>query len=278
VIDKEELAKDVFAHFGSAYYQAEVLHRGLCNLLVWKQITAVGSMTRYRVEEHLANAFKTTLGQVVKELQPCFGDDDLPILESAVAKRNFVAHHFWFERVHLMATPEGCLALVAELNLAEGLFKRADALVDAAAGPYLEKMNVSREIFAAALQEAMRGEPMEPLRLQRKLKKQEQVIRAFEIPGKVHGAEFLFETDDGAIWQLCDVGLGWSRTDAADPGWPLSKLNAFLPATLNPRPSGAGPWHYDLELKGATIAIRPGPVSGTFSLAIRREKAGTGTK
>jgi hypothetical protein len=41
-----ELAKDVFAHFGAAYYQAEVLHRGLCNLYVWMQIPAIGPMNQ----------------------------------------------------------------------------------------------------------------------------------------------------------------------------------------------------------------------------------------
>jgi hypothetical protein len=273
VTERDEAVKNVFAHFGAAYYQAEVLHRGLCNLLVWKAIASAGAMNRYRVEEHLAEAFKTTLGQIVKELSSCFAVADTATLEEAVSKRNFVAHHFWFERVHLMATSDGCEALVAELSLAEELFRKADELVDAAAAPFLAKLPNHKEAFAAALGEAMRGEPMEPLRSQRKLKKQERIIRIYEVPGKQGGSAFHFETDDGAIWQLCDVGLGWSYADAPDPNWPLSKLNEFLPATLDPRPAGQGPWHYDLKLRGASIAIRPGSIAGTFKLAIRRDPA-----
>jgi hypothetical protein len=30
----DDLAKEVFGHFGAAYYSAEVLHRGLSNLFV----------------------------------------------------------------------------------------------------------------------------------------------------------------------------------------------------------------------------------------------------
>ena len=263
--ERDEAVKHVFAYFGAAYYQADVLHRGLCNLLVWKAVTSAGAMNRYRIEEHQAAAFKMTLGQVLKEVQSCFGADDLKILEAAVEKRNFVAHHFWFERVRLMGTTDGCVAMIDELTLADDLFKKADAIVDVVAAPFLETMAGGKDAAAAIMQglmqQALRGEPMEPLRSQRKLKKHEHVVRVYEVPGKEMGAEFLFETDDGVIWQLCDVGLGWCAADAADPSWPLSRLNEFLPATFNPRPAGAGPWRYDLGLNGATLVVRPGTVS-----------------
>jgi hypothetical protein len=122
------------------------------------------------------------------------------------------------------------------------------------------------------MEEALRGEPLEPLRSQRKLKKQERVVRSYDVPGENGGVRFLFETDDGVIWQLCDVGLGWCEEDAADPTWPHSKLNEFLPATIDPRPAGAGPWQYELKLKGATLVVRPEADGGPFRLGIRRAK------
>jgi hypothetical protein len=268
----DDLAKEVFAHFGAAYYQAEVLHRGLCNLFVWMRIAAIGPMNRYRVEEHLAKAFNTTLGQLLGEIRNSFSGDDLQTLDVAVTKRNFLAHHFWFERVHLMGSDSGCRTMLAELNAAEELFRIADGLVDGVAAPYLAKMSVKPEVMAEALESAMRGEPPEALRSQRKLKKRESIVRAYDVPGEGGAVSVFFETDDGAIWQLCDVGLGWTRSDAADPSWPPSILNKFLPATIDPRPHFDSPWHYDIELSGAQRRVRPGKPSGPFSLSVRRKK------
>jgi hypothetical protein len=268
-----DLAKDVFAHFGAAYYFAEVLHRGLCNLFVWTRVVPAGTMNRYRVEEHLAKAFSTTLGQLLGEIKTCFSEDELGTLGAAVSKRNYVAHHFWYERVYLMATAEGCRTLIAELEAAEEMFRAADRLVDQVAAPYQAKMGLSSEILEKALQEARSGEPMEPLRSQRKLKKKEVVVRAYEVPSERKGAAIFLETDDGAIWQLCDVGLGWSASDRADPTWQsCPPISEFLPATIDPRPAQRGPWNYELELNGATLVVRPGKPGGPYSFSVRRRK------
>lgn len=269
----DDLAKDVFAHFGAAYYYAEVLHRGLCNLYVWRKISTVGPMNRYRIEEHLAKAYSTTLGQLVSEIQACFSEDGVKRLDVAVEKRNFLAHHFWFERIHLMTSADGCRALIAELNAAQELFQHADRLVDTVVTPYLAKTGLTQDAFADALAAVNLGEPMDPLRSQRRLKKKEMVLRAYEVAGDGNGVAVFFETDDGAVWQLCDAGLGWAAADTPDPGWPPStRLNQYLPATIEPRPHLSAAWHYEIELSGATLVVRPGTPGGPFSFSVRRRK------
>jgi hypothetical protein len=119
-----------------------------------------GPMNRYRIAEHLAKAFSTTLGQLVGEIKICSPRMNSRRSTSPSPKRNFLAHHFWFERVHLMSSADGCRALIAELNAAEKLFNETDNLVDMVAAPYLAKTGLSPDVLA----EAMRGEPMEPLR------------------------------------------------------------------------------------------------------------------
>ena len=101
-----EEVKELYARFGLAYYLAEVLHRGLCNLYCLSQIPAGGPVTRPRVEEHLRTAFETTLGQLIRKLQPVLHSALLPQLERAVDRRNFIAHHFWYERSPLMRSAE----------------------------------------------------------------------------------------------------------------------------------------------------------------------------
>jgi hypothetical protein len=123
-----------------------------------------------------------------------------------------------------MTNADGCRTLIPELIDAEELFKDADAFVDKVAAPYLASTVPDPNVFDEALAEAMRGEPMEPLRFQRKLKKKELLIRGYEVKGEGGAKAIFLETDDGVIWQLCDVGLGWTAADTADPAWPLSSL------------------------------------------------------
>jgi hypothetical protein len=54
--------KEVYARFGLAYYMAEVVHRGLCNLCCASRTPKDGPIIGPRVEEHLRTAFETTLG------------------------------------------------------------------------------------------------------------------------------------------------------------------------------------------------------------------------
>src|SRR5262245_50563117 len=83
--------KEVYACFGLAYYHAEVLHRGLCNLYSFAQAPSNGPITRPRVEEHFRTAFETTLGQLLVKLQPILPLAIFPKLELAVERRNFLA-------------------------------------------------------------------------------------------------------------------------------------------------------------------------------------------
>lgn len=99
--------RELFARFGRAYYYAEVLHRGLCNLYSLSRIPERGPVTRLRLEEHLRDAFKLTLGQLVRSLEASLSSVLVQQLDDAIERRNFLAHHFWYERVHLMSSADG---------------------------------------------------------------------------------------------------------------------------------------------------------------------------
>jgi hypothetical protein len=57
--------KEIYARYGLAYYHAEVLHRGLCNLYALSRILEEGGITGPRLEEHLTEAYSSTLGRIV---------------------------------------------------------------------------------------------------------------------------------------------------------------------------------------------------------------------
>ena len=266
----QEEVREVFARFGRSYYFAEVLHRGLCNIYVAHQLPESRMVTRYRVEEHLSLAFKMTLGQVWNAIAANYSPGTQDVLTEAIDRRNFLAHHFWSERVHLLPASDGRGEMVKELDEAAEFFQRADALVESQSPDILERMGLDDSHFKAALEDIEKGSPPEPLRSQRRPKKMETVVNAYE------EQTLFFETEDGVIWQLSDEGLGWCRYDKADPSWTKSvRLAPYLPATFNPKPAKVGAWHYDLVLgEGATLLVRPGQKERSFRWSLRRPKAG----
>lgn len=125
-----EDVKEVYAQFGLAYYHAEVLYRGLCNLYCASQTPPTGPVTRHRVEEHLRTASEMTLGQLLPKLEPLLPPPLPARLADALERRNFIAHHFWYERIHLITTLTGIDAMVAELAQDTELFQELDREIE----------------------------------------------------------------------------------------------------------------------------------------------------
>lgn len=94
----EEELKDLFAYFGRAYYFADVLHRGVILVAAFGRLPPVGLTTRSRVEEVLSENQKLSFGVAVTRAKEFLPGDIFDLLESAVERRNFLAHHFWYEK------------------------------------------------------------------------------------------------------------------------------------------------------------------------------------
>ncbi len=271
--------KEVYARFGLAYYLAEALHRGLCNLYCLSQIPASGPVIRPRVEEHLLTAFETTLGQLLMQLQPVLPDALIPQLKRAVQRRNFLAHHFWYERIHLMTTIGGIHGLLRELASDTELFSEMDAKVEKLTEPLKARLGISPDQFSVALAATLAGNEMEPLNKQRKPKREEMIVAAFDAPSASGRTLLIFQSEDGALWQLCDVGLGWTDYEAVDPAWPAAKkFSDLLPVTVNPRPTVSGPWMFEIQFgRTATLSVHPGKSQGEVLYRLRRVSSASTT-
>ena len=66
----EELSKEVYAHFGSAYFFSECLHRGLCNVFAMLTFRSKSDITGPRLEEKLKQVYSLTLGQISEKAKP----------------------------------------------------------------------------------------------------------------------------------------------------------------------------------------------------------------
>lgn len=253
----EEEVKEVYARFGLAYYFSEVLHRGLCNYYALAPFELGDDVNKLRIEERLDLAWSTTLGQIVRHV----ADTELPQdlvkrLDDAVERRNALAHDFWFENSHKLFSRSGVEELLEELDEAVEIFRTLDEEVEEYSRVKVDSLDVDEQVFQEALENILSGEEPEPLHDQRTLNKQERVVSAYGAP--VSGGDLLvFETEDGELWQLSDVGLAWAPFDEVGSEWTqVESLSPYLPATIDPRPEKKAPFHYSIELaNGGALQI-----------------------
>jgi hypothetical protein len=269
-----ELIKEVYTQFGVAYYYSDCLHRALCHLHAFKPVQSAAQVTKPRVEELLANAFSLTMGQLVSDLRSHFSAEIQNRLSAAVERRNFLAHHFWFERVHLMLTAEGLDEMTRELTEMRELFSTLEEEVTHLLKPKMAALGITQEVQDKALQEIYSGEPWEPLPKKRRPRKHERLVRAWEFGLPDGSKPLVFESDDGCLWQFCDVGLGWTSYDEVGADWlPAQKIQQYLPATVESRPAGGSVWTFEFKLaRDAVLSVRPGRRERTFRWGIRKRE------
>lgn len=161
--DEDERARDLYAHFGLAYYLAAVLEEGLAqaimqaDFLVRKRetITAAGAagfdraayeaeLDSYmeRVNRMTAGAMARQLAQVTKLDAGLFTQ-----MERAIERRNFLAHHFFRERIEKFYSRQGQDELLAELLGDQELFRSVDRAVHAALAPTREAVGMPEDLL-----------------------------------------------------------------------------------------------------------------------------------
>jgi hypothetical protein len=266
----EKLTKEVYAYFGRAYFFSECLYRELCNGWVLSQLNAMQGATWPRIDELFSRAYKLTFGLVLDQLADQLPRDLVDKLKQCLDRRNYLAHHFWFDRVNQMATDDGLASLRDELEEMADQFAAVDEELTAFFEPVGRSVGVTPELVAQTLVELLAGEDA-PLLDRRMPKKQETVVGVWDVPVKTGGLTLIFQTDDGEFWQLCDVGLGWCTHEAVASDWRENVLlKEYLPMVLNPRPRDARPWDYALLLRGgAALWVKKVDPQGPYQWGIR---------
>lgn len=132
----------VFACAGSALQHAQEYEQALKFFIRTLARTEPGSDPSEGVETFAANLQRKTLGRLLVQFGKKVKISDpriLLLLETAVEKRNFLAHHFFLERINLLADEEGRFSMMRELTEMQALFKEAGTLMRAM-GTVLEEV------------------------------------------------------------------------------------------------------------------------------------------
>jgi hypothetical protein len=141
--------RDVYAHFGLAYYMSQVLEHTLVNLITLAQLTRpqtipAGITTQ---DDLWSKNFAMTLGTMVRQLPTDHYDTSVVAskLSAAVQTRNGLAHRFFRERAEGFLTPQGRAAMVADLEAAREQFSEVEAMLTTIYRSHARKVDITEE-------------------------------------------------------------------------------------------------------------------------------------
>ncbi|MFZ3166799.1 MAG: hypothetical protein WA130_04225 [Candidatus Methanoperedens sp.] len=120
--------KDVYAYFGVVMYYAQCLERTTAISLATVYGPGPQKITRTQFDVLLESNFKKTLGKLIHELRngSSISDDFESILSEALKKRNWLAHHYFWDRAQKFKTEEGQKDMKEELQEIADYFKEID--------------------------------------------------------------------------------------------------------------------------------------------------------
>jgi len=158
---ESEHCKEVYARFGLAMYEAQVLEHGIVNALVIVDlIPERRPLARSRTEwendfdEFMGRQFKHTMGRLLRYLgsitkpPPDLGD----LLTRALEKRNWLAHEFFRERATEFVTSKGRDQMLTEVDECAALFRSADEALVNVMQPLRTKQGITNEMLEKSLQ------------------------------------------------------------------------------------------------------------------------------
>jgi hypothetical protein len=157
--------REVYAKFGLAVYEGQVLEHEIVNLIIWSGIGLGVYRTREETEAADVELFRKTMGTLKKELLS--RRIDLGHLEDelirAVTLRNFLAHRYFRERAAAFMSEEGRDQMIQELDRAAEFFGEMDAKLTPFTLKMVEKFGLLDKLPEFMKENEEAGEFGEPL-------------------------------------------------------------------------------------------------------------------
>ncbi len=152
--------REVFARFGLAIFQAQALERQLAVILAAHYGTSSKVVTRAGFDELLARFFRETLGSLTRKAAhvPEIEEVDATELKTALTKRNWLVHQYFWERAIEFLSESGRTSMIQELRDAADMFDRLDKRYTGMARAWAEKRGITAEDIDNELQKLIRGD------------------------------------------------------------------------------------------------------------------------
>jgi hypothetical protein len=147
--DESELIKTVYAHYGLAAYQAQCVERQLAILLATAYGPGIRKITASQYDDLLGSFFKKTLGGLIAHLRKSVNvsPDFEATLNEALKKRNWLVHHYFWERAGHFMTNKGRQSMINELREIAEFLDRVDRDLTEIVLQWTERNGITQEIL-----------------------------------------------------------------------------------------------------------------------------------
>lgn len=139
--------KEVYAYFGAAAYHAQVLEKGLVNMVA--AFSTLGlPITRSEFDAIFAAHNSKAIGPLLKTAkkhQIPISDEVSELLDHARNQRNYLNHEFFADHAGHWSTVDGRRAMIERLSELIRLFQAADSASEQINNPLMQRMGVTPE-------------------------------------------------------------------------------------------------------------------------------------
>ncbi|EHH2484587.1 hypothetical protein J7X22_004706 [Vibrio parahaemolyticus] len=124
--------KEVFAFYGLASFNAQCAEKALVNFVMGYKLVDDAALTEEQwlelYERLNSNTFGRLLGHIKKRVE--LPDTLVTHLDSALHKRNWLAHDFFYDYAVHMTEPDGRIQMITELQSLITMFRIADRAIE----------------------------------------------------------------------------------------------------------------------------------------------------
>lgn len=145
--DESAQIRDVYTKFGLTMYVLQCLERQLAMALATEYGTGPDKITRTGYDELLDELFGKTFGSLVTRLRQSttLPADFEPRLREAQQLRNWLVHHYFWDRAAMFVTPTGRVTMIAELDELSDKLNELDEYFDSIVVGWAARHGIIRE-------------------------------------------------------------------------------------------------------------------------------------
>ena len=150
---------EVYAKFGLAMYQAQCLERELAIALATVYGARANRIARAELDRLFESNFHQTLGQLINRMRKTV---DVPkdvqlALGQALERRNWLAHHYFWDRAGQFVTAKGRNSMIRELLDIANLLNRTDEQLTDIDRAWATARGITEEMRQRALENLIGG-------------------------------------------------------------------------------------------------------------------------
>lgn len=262
--DIDFTSKEIYACFGLAIYKAQVIEKGIMNLILGNKSEQGINKTRY--DEILFELSELTFGQLKRKLNEVedLSDEICTLLDEFHMMRDSLVHSYWWDRVVELQDESKHEFLLKELRSYIDFFEFLNSLITDQLMNMTAQHGIDYNSMIDEITNEMVSQGSTPkIETFRKLKNNEIIVDFFGLKMPSNGSMPIFELQDCTLWTIGEIGLTQFKHEV-DKEYRIeyNEIKKLLPIKMfRPRPKNSDVWDYELDLK-----------KNGFKLIVKRDK------